>query len=381
MANQLVARVRQRVSSAHGSVPSFLLAARINSFHRDGRRSLWGTARPERRLTARGPSPPSCWKYSLSPRETEDSDEYTSNPGTWLGHADRPSRPGARARARRKEALRTVAQEQGAVPATQSFWLETAGPFEKRPAWQGHGRVDVAVVGGGFTGLSAAFHIKERQPELRVVLLEAGSLFHAASGRNAGFSMTLFGLELGVTVLRYGRKRAKEADEYMVRAALGRPAARAAKWPPAGSYPDRAASALASRTNSAGDSVSPRRAPSMPAAASASSTALSGHGAPVSPGPSPRPRRRGEGAASDAGPPDALAAARSALRSVLRRWPNAARTTANSTASSSTSPGRGRSFRRTTADSTAGLGKNTWGDTTPTVSTSARSCTATDKAP
>ena len=111
-----------------------------------------------------------------------------------------------------------MAQEQGAVPATQSFWLETAGPFEKRPAWQGHGRVDVAVVGGGFTGLSAAFHIKERQPELRVVLLEAGSLFHAASGRNAGFSMTLFGLELGVTVLRYGRKRAKEADEYMVRA-------------------------------------------------------------------------------------------------------------------------------------------------------------------
>src|SRR5690606_42053498 len=97
------------------------------------------------------------------------------------------------------------------------------------------------------------------------------------------------------------------------RAALGRPAARAAKWPPAGSYPDRAASALASRTNSAGDSVSPRRAPSMPAAASASSTALSGHGAPVLPGPSPRPRRRGEGAASGAGPPDALAAARSAF--------------------------------------------------------------------
>lgn len=103
-------------------------------------------------------------------------------------------------------------------PETGSFWLEAAGPFEQRPIWAGDERVDVAIVGAGFTGLSAALHIKERSPELRVVVLEAGTVASGASGRNAGFSMTLFGLELGVTVLRYGRERAREADAYMVQA-------------------------------------------------------------------------------------------------------------------------------------------------------------------
>lgn len=104
------------------------------------------------------------------------------------------------------------------IPMTRSFWLDSIGPGTPQPAWHGDGRADVAIVGGGFTGLSTAFHIKERNPELRVVLLEAGTIASGASGRNAGFSMTLFGLELGVTVLRYGKARAKEADDYMVRA-------------------------------------------------------------------------------------------------------------------------------------------------------------------
>src|SRR3970040_2078798 len=39
-----------------------------------------------------------------------------------------------------------------------------------------------------------------------------------ASGRNAVFAMTLFGLTLGFTKLRFGRERAKEAHHYMERA-------------------------------------------------------------------------------------------------------------------------------------------------------------------
>lgn len=107
------------------------------------------------------------------------------------------------------------------VPHTRSFWLESIGKQPERPRWRagsGAGRVDVAVVGGGFTGLSAALHIKERHPELRVVVLESNTVAWGASGRNAGFSMTLFGLELGVTVFRYGKARTKQADDYMVRA-------------------------------------------------------------------------------------------------------------------------------------------------------------------
>lgn len=104
------------------------------------------------------------------------------------------------------------------VRLTGSFWLESILDEAVRPSWQGDGRADVAIVGGGFTGLSTALHIKQRRPELRVVLLEANTVAWGASGRNAGFSMTLFGLELGVTAFRYGKSRAKEADDYMVRA-------------------------------------------------------------------------------------------------------------------------------------------------------------------
>jgi len=102
--------------------------------------------------------------------------------------------------------------------AARCYWLETAGEAAERPWWGGDGRADVAVVGAGFTGLSTALHVKERRPDLRVVVLEAGRIPAGASGRNAGFAMTLFGLSLDLTVLRFGKERARQADRYMVRA-------------------------------------------------------------------------------------------------------------------------------------------------------------------
>jgi glycine/D-amino acid oxidase-like deaminating enzyme len=50
----------------------------------------------------------------------------------------------------------------------------------------GH-RADLAIVGGGFTGLWAAVQAKEADPSRDVVLLEAGRLGVGASGRNGGF--------------------------------------------------------------------------------------------------------------------------------------------------------------------------------------------------
>lgn len=99
----------------------------------------------------------------------------------------------------------------------KSYWLSTR-PYEPGPPLEGDLEVDVAVVGGGFTGLAAAHFVKELEPSLRVALLEARVIGYGASGRNGGFSMTLFGLTLSITVARFGRERAREAHRYMERA-------------------------------------------------------------------------------------------------------------------------------------------------------------------
>lgn len=98
----------------------------------------------------------------------------------------------------------------------KSFWLEHVEdkkPYEKL---QKNLQVDVCIIGGGFTGLSTAIHLKEKNPSMRVVLLESKTIGHGASGRNAGFSMRLFGVSLEITRLRHGKKSSKEANEYMI---------------------------------------------------------------------------------------------------------------------------------------------------------------------
>jgi glycine/D-amino acid oxidase-like deaminating enzyme len=51
--------------------------------------------------------------------------------------------------------------------------------------------VDVAIVGGGFAGLSAARRLRQLDPTIRVAVLEAGGLAEGASGRNSGFMIDL----------------------------------------------------------------------------------------------------------------------------------------------------------------------------------------------
>jgi len=76
-----------------------------------------------------------------------------------------------------------------------SFWLE-GGDYREDPRLRGEVEVDVAVVGGGFTGLSSAYYIKEHRPDARVALIEAEVIGYGASGRNGGFSMPLLGWDI-----------------------------------------------------------------------------------------------------------------------------------------------------------------------------------------
>jgi glycine/D-amino acid oxidase-like deaminating enzyme len=65
-----------------------------------------------------------------------------------------------------------------------SYWLDTAPPFAGAFAGPVEGRVDIAVIGGGFTGLSAALALARRGAS--VTVLEAGRVGAGASGRNGG---------------------------------------------------------------------------------------------------------------------------------------------------------------------------------------------------
>ncbi|HYH91592.1 MAG TPA: FAD-dependent oxidoreductase [Candidatus Saccharimonadales bacterium] len=71
-----------------------------------------------------------------------------------------------------------------------SYWLrDAATPAVSEPPLA-HGErldVDVAIVGGGFTGLWTALALTDTDPTLRVAILEAESVAFGATGRNGGF--------------------------------------------------------------------------------------------------------------------------------------------------------------------------------------------------
>jgi gamma-glutamylputrescine oxidase len=69
-------------------------------------------------------------------------------------------------------------------PLNDSYYRATANAWEAQPSFAGDGKYDVAVIGGGFTGLSAALACAEKG--LKVALLEAKTIGFGASGRNGG---------------------------------------------------------------------------------------------------------------------------------------------------------------------------------------------------
>ncbi len=75
-----------------------------------------------------------------------------------------------------------VNDRRGEYPA--SYYAATAAPLERFPILKGVTRADVCIVGGGYTGLSAALHLRQRGYD--VVLLEAHRVGFGASGRNGG---------------------------------------------------------------------------------------------------------------------------------------------------------------------------------------------------
>lgn len=74
-----------------------------------------------------------------------------------------------------------------AQAAPRVFWLDDPTAPDPLPPLLHDTRADLAVVGGGYTGLWTALRAVERDPGRSVVVLEAGRCGHEASGRNGGF--------------------------------------------------------------------------------------------------------------------------------------------------------------------------------------------------
>jgi glycine/D-amino acid oxidase-like deaminating enzyme len=73
-----------------------------------------------------------------------------------------------------------------AAGADRSFWLQDIAAATATEPLAGSERADVAIIGGGYTGLWTALRIRELAPETRVVVIEADLCGSGASGRNGG---------------------------------------------------------------------------------------------------------------------------------------------------------------------------------------------------
>lgn len=102
-----------------------------------------------------------------------------------------------------------------------SLWLDLFGDYHPQPDLQEHVSVDVAIIGGGFTGVATAFELKKADPHLNVALLEAKTVGYGASGRNGSFAMTVVGLGFGVTAMLRGKDYVRRAHTYMMKAVDG----------------------------------------------------------------------------------------------------------------------------------------------------------------
>ena len=89
-----------------------------------------------------------------------------------------------------------------AAEHTASYYAATANKKDSGPPLQGTALADVCIVGGGFTGISAALELLERG--FSVIVLEAMRIGWGASGRNGGQIVNGYSRDLDVISNRYG---------------------------------------------------------------------------------------------------------------------------------------------------------------------------------
>ena len=104
-----------------------------------------------------------------------------------------------------------------AIP--RALWLDRLDPpIQPRPALDTDRHVDVAIVGGGFSGLWTAYYLIRADPSLRIAVLERHHCGFGASGRNGGWACGELGGSTGGTVARYAGRSSHAEAMRLVRA-------------------------------------------------------------------------------------------------------------------------------------------------------------------
>lgn len=99
-----------------------------------------------------------------------------------------------------------------------SLWWDTLPDDlvgQPRPPLPGSVDADVAIVGGGYTGLWTAYYLSVADPTLRIVVLEAQTAGFGASGRNGGWASALFPTSLDVVAASSSRQAAIDLQRAM----------------------------------------------------------------------------------------------------------------------------------------------------------------------
>ena len=97
-----------------------------------------------------------------------------------------------------------------------NYYIATANGFARQPAFAGEAEYDLCIVGGGFTGMSAALAAAEAG--LRTVVLEAEHVGHGASGRNGGQLIPGLRWSASELVANFGIERARAIHDVVMEA-------------------------------------------------------------------------------------------------------------------------------------------------------------------